>query len=243
MTRRLLLMVAVVGLVLSAGPVLAWTGTLTTRTGGLVYGDDWQPASLTWDVTQDATNSNVYHYEYTLNVSEVATGGNISHMIIELTDDDYYNNFTYPSMDLFNLQRWDGTEWVDWAPTLTVDDHLAGSAGNPDLTSDVFGVKFDDSDGGEWGEWDLLQWRFDAYRLPVWGDFYAKDGKLDQVDKTLYNAGLDLPDPTDPPQDGSIDNHILRPNGRTPQLPPSALLGLSMFPLGIAYLRGRRRDD
>ncbi|MEA3403684.1 MAG: hypothetical protein U9R79_20745 [Armatimonadota bacterium] len=29
----------------------------------------------------------------------------------------------------------------------------------------------------------------------------------------------------------------------TPELPPSALLGLSMFPLGIAYLRGRRRKD
>ena len=31
--------------------------------------------------------------------------------------------------------------------------------------------------------------------------------------------------------------------GLTPELPPSALLGLSMLPLGIAYLRGRRRKE
>jgi len=31
--------------------------------------------------------------------------------------------------------------------------------------------------------------------------------------------------------------------GVTPELPPSALLGLSMVPLGIAYLRGRRRKE
>ena len=30
---------------------------------------------------------------------------------------------------------------------------------------------------------------------------------------------------------------------KTPELPPSALLGLSMLPLGIAYLRGRRRKE
>jgi len=29
----------------------------------------------------------------------------------------------------------------------------------------------------------------------------------------------------------------------TPELPPSALLGLSMLPLGLAYLRGRRRKE
>ena len=30
---------------------------------------------------------------------------------------------------------------------------------------------------------------------------------------------------------------------QTPELPPSALLGLSMLPLGVAYIRGRRRKE
>ena len=32
-------------------------------------------------------------------------------------------------------------------------------------------------------------------------------------------------------------------SNKTPELPPSALLSLSMLPLGIAYLRGRRRKE
>ena len=29
----------------------------------------------------------------------------------------------------------------------------------------------------------------------------------------------------------------------TPELPPAALLGLSILPLGLAYIRGRRRKE
>ncbi|MGI5819118.1 MAG: hypothetical protein ACOX9R_13595 [Armatimonadota bacterium] len=241
--RRLIVVIAVLGLMLSALPAFAWTGILSTPThpnhashdGSLVYGGGWEPALLSWDVTQ--VNSNVYRYEYTLEIASTA-GGDISHMILELTDDDFYRDFTYPSMDMFNLERWDGQSWVPWAPILNVDKHKATIGGaNPDMPTDMWGVKFDELTGMS------ITWRFDAYRLPVWGDFYSKDGGAPGAEKYLYNAGFALADPADPPSDGSINDHILRPNGRTPELAPSILMGMSMLPFGIAYVRGRRRRE
>ncbi len=38
-------------------------------------------------------------------------------------------------------------------------------------------------------------------------------------------------------------NDDLKCANNTPELPPSALLGLSMLPWGLAYLRGRRRQE
>ncbi|MFO8081224.1 MAG: hypothetical protein R6V07_13110, partial [Armatimonadota bacterium] len=232
---KLTVVVAIAALVLSAGSALAWTGSLSTTSGGLIYGGGWEPATLTWDVTM--VSANVYRYDYTL---DIETTGGISHMILELTDDAFYNDFQLGSIDMFNLQLFDGADWVNWSPVVDVKEHEKGDednagGGNPGMPTDLFGIKYDDLGGDE----TYLRWRFDAYRMPVWGDFYAKDGG----DKVLYNAGFALADPLDGPADGSIDNHILRPNGRTPELPPSALMSLGMLPLGIAYIRGRRRKE
>lgn len=41
----------------------------------------------------------------------------------------------------------------------------------------------------------------------------------------------------------AASNQDLKYANNTPELPPSALLGLSMVPLGLAYLRGRRRKE
>lgn len=258
MTRRLIVAIAVVAVILSAVPAIAtfddaslfditYAGSLSTdyptsSDGLLIDGTGWTPATLTWDVGRYISNSNVWRYEYMLDVTDATAGGEISHMIIEVTEDELWSEFPLGSPDMFNLQ-WvdDNGDWVDWDATVVVSTYDNASQGGsnqgmPDGTQ-IYGAKFED-----WtGDYAAVRWGFDAYRLPVWGDFYAVDGKNEP--KYLYNAGLTVDNPTDPPADGSIDSHILRPNGRTPELPPSALLGVTMLPLGLAYIRGRKRKD
>ncbi len=235
MTPRRIVLIVVAALVLSTSPLFAWTGSLSTSDGGLTSGGNWQSATLSWDVT--ALSSSVYQYEYTL---DVGARGDVSHMILELTQDDFFGSYAYPSVDLFNLQWYQGGNWVDWTPgndlDIEVKEHLDTNPGNPSMPDDLFGIKMED-----FGDFTSLRWRFDSQRLPVWGDFYAKGGGGPGGQNYLYNSGFAAPDPLDGPADGSIDNHLLRPDGRTPELPPAALTGLSTLPLGIAYLRGRRR--
>jgi hypothetical protein len=62
-------------------------------------------------------------------------------------------------------------------------------------------------------------------RAPVWGDFYAKDRKTDQVDNAAWNTGFLDADPLDLPANGSIDNHALVPDTVTTPVPePGTLL-------------------
>ena len=74
--------------------------------------------------------------------------------------------------------------------------------------------------------------------MPVWGDFYAKDGKVQGVTNTLWNAGFTNPDtdPSDAPSDGTADSHVLVPDTTIPEPASAALLGV-----GLAGLLARRR--
>ncbi len=212
-------------LVATAVPVSAWTGSLSTSDGGLHAENGWAPAFLSWDITQPQTH--VWRYEYTLGID--ATGG-ISHMDLETS-----SHYTPGFPDIYNLERWDGSAWVGWNPTLEIKWHKPGS-GNPLMPDVLYGIKFELE-----GDYTQIRWRFDANRYPVWGDFYAKDGGGKDNPKVLWNEGFARDDPTVAAHDGTNDNHILRPNSRTPELPPCALLALGSLPLGLAYVRGRWR--
>ena len=75
-------------------------------------------------------------------------------------------------------------------------------------------------------------------RNPVWGDFYAKCGG-GAAQNEAWNMGLTAfedDDPLDPPQSGSIANHILTPNGYIPEPATTAL-----FAVGLAGLAARLR--
>lgn len=189
--------------VLAATPLLAtpFKGSLTSDDGGLDGLGVWaDPGStLSWSVEQNLNSS--WHYEYTLSVTEK----DISHVVVEVsetfTDDDYFNE---------NWHEKDGD------PTTDVGDYGTGN-GNPDIPSTMHGLKFDETVGTS------LTVSFDSFRVPVWGDFYAKDGKEGGPDGDtiqLWNAGLGADetvapylDPIAPAASGSIDGlHLLVPD-------------------------------
>ncbi len=229
--QRMLVVMAVVVL-LAPGVSHAVTGSLSTADGGLIGWDGWETdATLSWDITTD--DGLVYDYCYHLVVPSKA----VSHFIFSATPGEPAFEEGWP--DLIDLMG----DWKAGDPYLTLDpdddeveiDTFVGtgvSKPNPYMPGNIFGVKINlDEDVLD------LQWCFKAFRLPVPGDFYAVDGwdQPTQEYAALYNASFGDPD--------AEEHKVLVPNGRTPELPPSALLALSMMPLGIAYLRGRRRKQ
>jgi hypothetical protein len=221
--------------VLSAAGAAVFTGSLTSQNGGILCTPYWETVTMGWTVTQ--LDNLLWRYNYDLTVSENAVQPkNISHMLIEtslgFTEGDIISTNwkgTNPSADDIEVQQWTDQQ------------------GNPDIPAPLYGIKFNtvsalpaNSTGTHW----LVQ--FDTTRAPVWGDFYAKDGKADGANITAWNAGFLLADPTDAPANGSINNKILRPDTSenlvaVPEMNASALASLAgVLPLLGAAWRRRR---
>lgn len=153
-----------------------------------------------------------YHYKYTLNVP--GPGNEISHFILEVSD-------LFSEEDFWN-------ETGPFGPA-GIGDFNQGN-GNPDIPGEIHGLKFDEL----WGTTAVIE--FDSSRMPVWGDFYAKDGG--NPTNQAWNEGFARPDPPDPADDGSIDNHILVPDSHVPE--PATLALVVLGGLMIARRRTRR---
>ena len=160
---------------------------------------------LSWVVSDTgASPSHPWHYSYTFTIG--GTQGALSHLTIETSD-----NFT--EADIINLTG---------ASIDSIALQKVGP-GNFGMPSDMYGIKFDPLDDDTF----VMTWSFDSSRTPVWGDFYAKDGGQADEKDYAYNQGSTADDPTDPPADGSITFHILRPDTVVPEP-----LTLVLVPLG-----------
>jgi len=213
--RSSVLAIAVVAIVCGvplAACAQTYSGSLSSASGQIDGRQEWidpGPTMLSWEVTDMGA---FYHYQYTLAVPQ--NSSEISHFIIGVSDNfgigDFWNE----------TGAFQGTEVGDFDQ----------ANGNPSIPGLLHGLKFDDTSG------TTLVVDFDSSRVPVWGDFYAKCGG--NPPNEAWNLGFALPNPTDPPSNGTISNHILVPDTVVPE-PSSLLLCLLALP-GACLLAWRR---
>ena len=165
-------------LALWAFPALAvpMTGSIQTSDGSLIGTGDWAiGSSLSWSVFQQGGGLWEYNYEFKV------PDKNISHVIVQVSD-----NFTLN--DIFA-----GTTAGGLLDTYSSTSH--GNS-NPGMPGEILGIKF--SPGDDTTDYFVTTV---SDREPMWGSFYAKDGKTDQgtVDVIAHNSGFGgtSSDPTD----------------------------------------------
>jgi len=128
-----------------------------------------------------------WNYDYSFAVPD----SNISHLIIECALDMEFSELSNVTGDFTSFSL----------GTLTPPE-----PNNPNLPGTIHGIYFADVGTTAGG------FHFHSTRAPVWGNFYAVDGSVN----TAWNTGFLLPNPTDPPFDGSLSYKILVPDSVVP---------------------------
>ena len=196
--------------------------SLSTSNGGMIsQGEKWgtdtgEPGfGVTWAITQ--LNATTWHYEYTFQIGNGSdlTGGLVSHMIITLSED-------FPESDLFNT----GSD---------VDDVEFGTfgadSGNPGFPpgKSISGVKFEMDNEDK----TVVAVEFDSTHMPMWGDFYAKDGNPNAA----WNADLGVSMTPEEMHANTTELFKVAVPNTVPEPATLAILGLG----GLSLLRTTKR--
>lgn len=190
--RRLLLLLLIA--VLCAAPAAVYAETITwvpetTITGtaadmsNIVTSGQWAQSgvSMNYSVVLDTT-TNMFLYTYDFHV--LGDTKAISHLVIEVSHDDTAT---------LDVNEGFVVEGLDWANTNltqfkspTVGWWDPSDPSNPDMLASIYGVKFDVADDLTLTEAVIQFW---SDRVPMEGDFYAKDGYTNKL--AAWNTAQD----------------------------------------------------
>ncbi len=226
--NRWLIAVVVPAVLTTVASGAFYSGSLSTADGGLVGTGPWgDGSSLSWTIKE--VDGPIWEYTYTLEVPERG----ISHFIFELSADFDWANIESPSL-------WINGEDASWTGVdADIDTYGPADPSNPLIPDNVYGIKVDMPEVN--GDPLVVEFSFLTLRDPVWGDFYAKGGRNRQGDSewmTMWNAGFasEAPTPLDPPDDGSLEGHLLVPN--LTEIPePMTLVLVATGGLGVLLRR------
>jgi hypothetical protein len=211
----------------SAAYVLYDAGDLTQVELGFVVNPtgvawDSQVTALVYQVSLDNKGdanpaNDTWLYQYTFEVPVKA----ISHVLIE----------TSPGITLLAGTTVSGRE----GPTT----FSARKNSNPGMPGPLFGLKFNTTLDPL-----IYSWQIETDRAPMWGDFYAKDGKTGGAEVYAYNINFGLAAPIYV-QGVSADGFALVPDTVTggPAVPVPAALWLFGPALGALTAARRRRAE
>ena len=199
-----------------------WTGSRSIG-NGITASGGWDGIEdhgfqINWEISYDS-NSKKYTYTYTFSgKSGTVLSKDLSHWILEVTNPSDASDFTINTLEYPAFSE---------GPA-----EFTSNQGNPGMQGNIYGIKW---------ETNQLTFSFDTAKRPVWGDFYAKDGKDCKECKDCewtyaYNTGFG----NEPTLGGDFTNWIPTPDGDCVVPVPSTLLLLGSGLLGFGLLSRRR---
>lgn len=191
----------------------------TPDSSGIVATQGWSDSGsgfkINWDITQVG---NDFHYLYTItNDSGGDLSSDLSHLLLEVSRSVTPQN--YQDLFLFN----------------TVPDEGPGvfspGSSNPGMPADIYAFKFETfiDDAQPTIEFVSLQ-------PPIWGDFYAVNGKTPGSEVYAYNSGFGT-DPTQVTTDFTPWIPVPDTGVPIPEPTTTLLLGSSLFAAALARRR------
>jgi hypothetical protein len=184
-----------------------------TSSAGIQATDGWANGNfaLSWNISYNQSTG-LWTYVYSAN----AVRKDISHFILEVSNDSRpVNTYTGTDTQISGPQTWTAS---------------SNGNSNPNMPNPIYGVKF--NFGGSAATYTIV-----TDRAPVYGVFYAKDGKDGGLPVTAWSNALNYADYMTNTSLAATD-FIVRPDSvTTVPLPAAALL----FGPGLAGLIGIRR--